>query len=48
MDFNNCGIRKEITLVDVGINNSGGAVIPVDLSNSGAELRAYANAIKNP
>ncbi|MBK7359812.1 MAG: MBL fold metallo-hydrolase [Saprospiraceae bacterium] len=40
--------EKEITLVDVGINNSGGAVIPVDLSNSGAELRAYANAIKKP
>lgn len=40
--------ENEITLVDVGINNSGGAVIPVDLSNSGAELRAYADAIKKP
>lgn len=40
--------ESEITLVDVGINNSGGAVINVDLSNSGTELRAYADAIKKP
>lgn len=40
--------ENELTLIDVGINNSGGAIIPTDLSNSGTELRAYADAIKKP
>lgn len=40
--------EKEITIVDVGINNTGGAIIPQDISNSGTEIRAYADAIKKP
>jgi glyoxylase-like metal-dependent hydrolase (beta-lactamase superfamily II) len=40
--------EKEITIVDVGINNAGGAIIPQDISNSGTEIRAYADALKKP
>ncbi|MFM2386383.1 MAG: hypothetical protein RL660_1140 [Bacteroidota bacterium] len=40
--------EKEITIVDVGINNPGGAVITTDISKSGEEIRAYANAINKP
>ncbi|WP_028666277.1 MBL fold metallo-hydrolase [Runella zeae] len=40
--------EKEITIVDVGINDPGGAVITADISKSGEEIRAYANAINKP
>ncbi len=40
--------EKEITIVDVGINNPGGAVVTSDISKSGEEIRAYANAINKP
>lgn len=40
--------ESEITLVDVGINNSGGAVVTGDITKSGEEIRAYADAIKKP
>ena len=40
--------ENEITLVDVGINNSGGASVTGDISKSGEEIRAYAEAIKKP
>jgi glyoxylase-like metal-dependent hydrolase (beta-lactamase superfamily II) len=40
--------ENEITLVDVGINNSGGAIITGDITKSGDEIRAYANALNKP
>lgn len=40
--------ETEITLVDVGINNSGGATVTGDISKSGDEIRAYADAFKKP
>lgn len=40
--------EKEITLVDVGINDPGGAIITADITKSGEEIRAYANAINKP
>jgi glyoxylase-like metal-dependent hydrolase (beta-lactamase superfamily II) len=40
--------EKEITIVDVGINDPGGAAVTADISKSGEEIRAYADAIKKP
>lgn len=40
--------EKEVTIVDVGINDPGGAVITADISKSGEEIRTYANAINKP
>lgn len=40
--------EKEITIVDVGINDPGGAVVTTDITKSGEEIRAYADAIKKP
>lgn len=40
--------ENEITLVDVGINNSGGAIVTGDITKSGEEIRAYANALNKP
>lgn len=37
-----------ITIVDVGINDPGGAIVTSDISKSGEEIRAYADAIKKP
>ncbi len=40
--------EKEITIVDVGINDPGGAIVSADITKSGEEIRAYANAINKP